>query len=57
MRVGVAQCMNVLMDNDLKMEKLLESTVLQEAIQTCLLPALLPFPSNFLQNSQALGFV
>lgn len=45
MSVGVAQCINLLMDNDMKMEELLESAVLQEAIQTCVyfLPSFL-FP-------------
>ena len=47
MSVGVAQCINLLMDNDMKMEELLESAVLQEAIQTCVyfLPAFLFSPT------------
>lgn len=57
MSVGVAHYMNMLMDSYLKMEKLFASALLQEAIQTCLLSALLPFPSSSLQNSQALEFV
>lgn len=57
MSVGVAHYMNMLMDNYLKMEKLFASALLQEAVQTRLLSALLLFPSNSLQNSQALEFV